>query len=1345
MSKKIIFFFITFSVFCFILGYINNSNVIYASSSENLVYWNSNEGFEQTMNNGAMSYKFDFALTPVYLVKNADSSYNITFSTSESINVDTIPYPYIPYTTYTIIIEDENGKTYPSSGNDYTSHHMGTVNYNSLPQKFKVKVLWQTEFRNDTSDDSVTLVKMAGESTTIKDADIEEWKASQPAIVKNSFVAPDGTIHQFIPGIEASFNVYSSDGKSLINSYKAFPDNKDYLGYSSYKPETYKINALLQFLENGRYYLFADCWCKGGGITNYACGFIWDNDNKKFVLNNSQDFYTYTNIKTIGKNGFQCFFQNSLYTDYYHWGSDKGFNYIGRFLNFITCYYLGYDCMYMVMENGTSYYSYDATKINDGTWTSSGMYADIPKYLREGGWSDVISGRRFELISSVSADFIDVGNPLIVDTRTINGIEYQKSITDTYIPKNSSPTIKVNKPTLETNIYGENSQIDLEFTVSDADNNTLTCKYYIDSETEPREVRDNITNTTSGQPVSFNLLSTNNLSEGSHTIRFVVSDGRSETSQQCSFMIDKTPPTSITLNTNITESKISVSVSATDNAAGLDSAPYHYTVISTQNTVASAQSQWTADTSYTFGSLMPNTQYKITVEAKDRAENISSKEQLIYTKAQITSISTNTPGENSLNIALSDTNPVSTLYQIMFENKYVSQSGVLTTTPSWINVPGKSITVTGLSQNTTYQIRVKAKNDDGVENAFSSEITGITLASSPSNITFIPTQATMTIKWDAVLNAISYNVEKDGVVVGNITGTSYIHTGLTSETSHNYRISVNNVAGTGSWSGIYTKSTCPYPPVIPVNFAITDISQNYISLSWDPSVKASEYVIEVNGKEVGTYTTTAALIQNLTPNTQYKFRIRSSNVGGDSAWSDYLTETTWPVIPEIPSNITVRKTNISADISWNSSERADGYEIETDGTIIDTGSKQEYRHEGLNALSAHNYRVRAYNRGGKSEWSEVLEVTTNPDKPTVPNNIMATTDKNYTTLTWYLVPYAEYYDIEIDSKDVVTVTDLSARINGLQPGTTHSYRVSARNETGSSDWSEYVTISTLPEADQAMTTITNVVAVVTNSYITIAWDDVDTDAEYEIEVDKVLQDIGKDRVFNHTGLSANQYHTYKVKAKTTDSQEYWCAVLSLSTLPDPPDAPTGVEAMSYDRQIEIKWNKSDNLSYDIEVDGEIKDNGQNNSYTDQNLNPGTDHTYRVRAKNASGVTAWSPAITKSTTLPEYTVKCTKGGTFDFSILASNVQDFTGLRFVVSFNEDDLDIEDLCSFTPEKKTTQNGTINGTKFTVTRETGKIIITVKENIVPGTSWSGELDNIIFKSMIDGETKISVTVDDK
>jgi hypothetical protein len=871
-------------------------------------------------------------------------------------------------------------------------------------------------------------------------------------------------------------------------------------------------------------------------------------------------------------------------------------------------------------------------------------------------------------------------------------------------------------------------------TVADPEGDTLTCKYYIDSVEKESKT---ITNTATAQLVNFNTLDVSTLSDGKHILKFEVSDGTADPiAMSVDVIVDNSPPVIETVNITADATSVNISGSATDTVSDAASIQYRYTVGSTV-------SNWVSNTPYTITPLTPNTVYYVKCEARDKAGNVSFVERTVRTKAQTPQINVSNNKENTLDLSINDANPVATQYQIMAGSSYINASGNLTSSPEWITVHGKKITVTGLTANTQYNFAIRAKNDEGIETA-ATQKAGTTLALPPKINTDKKSISSITLKWEAVNGATGYDIDADGTVLHTGTATTYTHSGLQAETVHTYKLRIINAGGTGTWSEIVQAVTYPDPPETPV-ITETSTTQSAITINWDVVDKATGYEIEADGKTINTGINTMYTDEGLNPDTMHKYRIRAVNKGGSSEWSAYKEISTLPNPPEIPENLAGKSTMKNITLSWEVPDRAEGYELEIDGRIIQVETNT-YTHEGLSTNTSHKYRIRAYNKGGKSQWSEPVEVTTWPDIPSTPKNIMATAEQKSISLTWYSSPYAESYDIQIAEKTTVNIKGMSYTNESLVSGTKYSYKIRAVNISGNGQWSSSIEISTLPQEESGSTTgaaiIANLAAVVTNKTVTLAWQALEANAQYDIEADGVIIDNGKDTVYNHTGLKAETFHTYRVRTKNANGTGQWCAVLALSTLPDLPGAPSNVNVTVTDTQIQLTWTKEEGISYEVEADEKSIDVGQVSSYIDEKLTPGTSHTYRVRGKNITGVTVWSDSITKSTTSPSYEIECTKDQEFDFSLLAANVQDFGDITFVVTYNPDELEVVDLCEFTANKDTT-TGTIPGTNITVTVKEGRVEYRVNESINPGTTWSGEISAIVFRAKADGKVQINFNIE--
>ncbi len=190
----------------------------------------------------------------------------------------------------------------------------------------------------------------------------------------------------------------------------------------------------------------------------------------------------------------------------------------------------------------------------------------------------------------------------------------------------------------------------------------------------------------------------------------------------------------------------------------------------------------------------------------------------------------------------------------------------------------------------------------------------------------------------------------------------------------------------------------PDPPAAPSGLTATAVSASRINLSWtDNSTNESGFKIErctgpsctdfvqiaVMGSGVTTYSNTG-----LTSSTTYTFRVRAYNAGGDSNYSNTASAMTEPEVPPAqPSGLTATAVSSSRiDVSWTDNstdewgfkiERCAGSSCTNFGQIAVVGAGvSEYADTGLPASTSFTYRVRAYNAGGDSAYSNEASATT---------------------------------------------------------------------------------------------------------------------------------------------------------------------------------------------------------------------------------------------------------------------------------------------------------------------------------------------------------------------------------
>lgn len=147
------------------------------------------------------------------------------------------------------------------------------------------------------------------------------------------------------------------------------------------------------------------------------------------------------------------------------------------------------------------------------------------------------------------------------------------------------------------------------------------------------------------------------------------------------------------------------------------------------------------------------------------------------------------------------------------------------------------------------------------------------------------------VAWSEVPGSTGYDLEVDGSLVSDITGTSYIHNGLSPKTQHTYKVRAKTTSETGNWSKLITVSTLPVMPQTPTNINSSSTTTS-VTITWDSVSNATGYDIEADGVLIDKGDGTSYLHSSLLPDTQHTYRVRSKNISGTSEWSQPITVST---------------------------------------------------------------------------------------------------------------------------------------------------------------------------------------------------------------------------------------------------------------------------------------------------------------------------------------------------------------------------------------------------------------------------------------------------------------------
>lgn len=218
------------------------------------------------------------------------------------------------------------------------------------------------------------------------------------------------------------------------------------------------------------------------------------------------------------------------------------------------------------------------------------------------------------------------------------------------------------------------------------------------------------------------------------------------------------------------------------------------------------------------------------------------------------------------------------------------------------------------------------------------------------------------------------------------------------QAGHKYYLVVDGFFGA---IGNYTLSVkCKQAePAAPSGLAANAVSSTQIDLTWtDNSNDETQFKLERSPTGADNWVQIAALNantttysdKNLTCNKSYYYRLRASNGGGSSAYSGMANARTGPCAPAAPGGLAATAVSPSRiDLTWtDSSDTEAGFRLERSLTGSDTWTlvatlppdTTGYVDMGLTPHTRYYYRIRAFNDGGDSAYSNMVAAET-PDGP----------------------------------------------------------------------------------------------------------------------------------------------------------------------------------------------------------------------------------------------------------------------------------------------------------------------------------------------------------------------------
>ncbi|XP_066143269.1 fibronectin type-III domain-containing protein 3A isoform X2 [Euwallacea fornicatus] len=486
-------------------------------------------------------------------------------------------------------------------------------------------------------------------------------------------------------------------------------------------------------------------------------------------------------------------------------------------------------------------------------------------------------------------------------------------------------------------------------------------------------------------------------------------------------------------------------------------------------------------------------------------------------------------------------------------------------------------------------------------------------------------------------------------------------------TSYRFRLAVVNEAGKSAYSDPVTYRTTDNPPAQPAPPALVEASVSALHLKWNYRSEDEEYTLQMNdlkskyghmnvynGKE------TSYVCQRLNSYSSYAFRLRASNEGGTSSWSDEVTFKTIPDRPDRPSKPVVkgRIHAYSFKLKWEPPNTGDEAEITQYILEVNSGSGYEQVYCGsdteavcdrLTPGTTYQLRVSCASAGGQSVPSDPCTVTTEAIGPGVCSipKLVGKPRPDSLSIRWTEPDYnggapVLDYELEMTNPDSTrTVVHKSKETEctvsrGIVPGQEYAFQVRAVNRICAGPWSDLLKVvsgAAPPGAPENLSLTCR-----SPFHVTVEWTEPASYgapiSEYRLELSSESPEDqsrftsiyqGASTSYEAKNLTPFRTYFFRVQALNSAGAGQYSPIAATVTPAAPPSSVSIVRSEASPTAIHLWWsvpldNGSEVTGYNIDLgDRVIEVSGDVSDFLIEGLQPETQHKIKIQAVNAVGV------------------------------------------------------------------------------------------------------------------------------